>query len=295
MAIAIAHYALAPLSNQKFDAIKILLGCFPKNTFTRIFSAIGTYIGTLTCLHVVSFYVVLIHRAIEQHQIGTQVELINEQFQLAGSADALALIRESNHFPAPMIEQFRICPDSDDCLAQLVADDRLAVAVSKLHAMNSRRVRSNQIHCFDKREQIVEYPISVLIAAGNPWTGRINELTRWASEGGLVRKWCTDSATNRRKHYSNRNGPEVLTIGHVFIGLCLYLVMSIISVGAFAVEHIIHRRLQSSNAGRFWRWADKLIDGKRHYLLPDWLVREPKQRLVTFRRPIQKVRFGRFH
>lgn len=303
---AIHCYLHAPLDNLAHDIYRVIINILAVITNqsaqvnpTRIIgrmSMTGAYMfGLLVYTFTVSYYVMFIHMSILNHQISTRAELIIDRFQLAGSTHALTHIRDE--FPPAMIERYRVCPNLDDCLAQLVADDRLAVAISRQHARNSRRVPKQKIYCFDRREQIMDYPVSAWLPADDPWIERFNERFRWALEGGLLAKWRSDSQTPQQIKHSTAKGPEVLTMEHLFTAAVLYITFFVLSIFILSLEHLINYHMRKPSPSRFWRWADMMIDGKRHFLMPDMFFKKqpkPQRRRVKFRRPTHGIRFGRF-
>lgn len=158
----------------------------------------------------------------------------------------------------------------DALLKKLTNDDRLAIATPKRHAMSNQAVSRHNIYCFGENEQILAYPLSMFIRRDHPLQARINYLIQLAIEGGLIGKWTKDIERKFREESNQLMGPHILTVEHIFLGLVFLGLYTLFAIGAFIAEHIVHTRVNRPNAHRFWGVADMLIDGERHFLLPEW-------------------------
>lgn len=168
-----------------------------------------------------------------------------------------------------MIDEYRICPNVDDCLLDLPLDNRLAVATPRNTAMNNINIPNWKIYCFSNTEHIYDYPLSLFMQHEHPLLSRINRIVQMSMEGGLFTKWNLDCRNNinRSYNYYHANGSITLTLEHIFTGLVLYAVFVSFAIGAFIAEHIVHPIARRRNCARIWKWFDMLIDGDRHFLL----------------------------
>lgn len=181
------------------------------------------------------------------------------------------------HFqlPAEMIDRFTICEHIDDCLGQLAFDGHLAVITSRKHALANHRIPNWLIYCFEDRDRILGYPVSMFMPDRHALQQTFNHQIQLAVETGLYVKWTDDNRSPferispQQKHKILRSQ---LTVEHIFTGLALYIVFVTFSVGAFVAEHIVKRFVRRRNAGRFWKIAEMLIDGDRHFMLPKKLL-----------------------
>lgn len=165
-----------------------------------------------------------------------------------------------------MIAASHRCPVVDDCLIDLFDNARLAVAVSQRHAMNNPTLPESMIYCFADSEHIYRYPVSMIIRKDNPMLDAINEHIQWAVEGGLLVKWFKDIQATFNRAIDENLGPKKLAIENISAALFGYALFGMFAVCAFIAEHIVHRAARRSGAGRFWKIADMLIDGDRHFL-----------------------------
>lgn len=171
-----------------------------------------------------------------------------------------------------MIGQYNICENIDDCLARLVDDDHLAVIASKRHAMANHRIPNWLIYCFDNQDRILGYPVSMFMPNDDYQLHEsVNKFVQFAVETGLFVKWTKDSQSPFKQSKQPANTKFLthqLTIEQFFTGLAFYAVFTTFSIGAFVAEQIVKRFVRQPNAGRFWRIAEMLIDGDRHFMIP---------------------------
>lgn len=134
--------------------------------------------------------------------------------------------------------------------------------------MNNPVIPNWMIHCFEDTEHFYGYPVSMSIARNHPLESKINERIQWALEGGLLKKWTSESQSKFKEPIAAHVGPIVLTNEHISIGWMLYLLFLSFACGALIAEQIIYKMAQRPNPTRFWRTMHKWIDGERQYLLP---------------------------
>lgn len=277
--VAICFYFLSSLNHLEYDIYTIFLKCLlavtnaapnwnmPKTT-TRITIAFGLWCGILTHTIMIHFYIIFLNKTLYGYQISTQFELIDAKFKLAGSNSTLQMVKDSRRFPISMLDEFRICPNLDDCLEELSYDNRLAVAVSHMHAMNSHRVSSEMIYCFNDGEHIIEYPVSAMMSSDHPFFESVHRMAQLAFERGLFVKWLKDSSGRPRHMRPRRNHElQIQTIDHIMFAVMIYFLVISSAIITFVLEHVIFYKLQRDE-NRYWRWADMIIDGKRHFQLP---------------------------
>lgn len=191
-------------------------------------------------------------------------------------------MNESLQVPLHMLGQFVLCSNVDECVLRLADDDRLAVAVSLKHALNSGHIPQADIYCFIEQQNLYNYPIAMFIPNNSALRSKINTLIQWSLEGGLFVKWAKDASRvrqhekwldlgierNERRRYTDHD--YKLTIDHIFFGLVVYGSGMVIALFFFLFEHVLYSKVSPPNVHTFWQWAEKFIDGKRYFLVrPD--------------------------
>lgn len=176
------------------------------------------------------------------------------------------------YVPQRMIDDFKLCPDADTCLAQIKSNDYMAVAVAKAYVMNNPRWPNGDFFCFPDADRIQGYPISFFVSAHTHAThhsvlSRMNGVIQMAVEGGLLAKWSSDTEQTLMDDQPYTFGPQQLSFNRLFMPLCFYVSLTFIATIIFIVELIVHSKITRPNASRFWVIVNMAIDGKRHFLL----------------------------
>lgn len=101
----VLSYILAFFEQLPYDMYTVMLkmlqvilctpaAFFPKNVPSRILFAGGSYVGILVYTTIISFYMVIIKLSIDEHQIESRNELIDNKFHLAGDANTRIAIEK---------------------------------------------------------------------------------------------------------------------------------------------------------------------------------------------------------
>lgn len=179
-----------------------------------------------------------------------------------------------------MVKQFLLCSSVDECLRDLIHDDRLAVAVSLKHAMHSAYIPQSMIYCFTDNEVLYNYPIAMYLMPNHVLRPQINQIIKWSLESGLFVKWNRDNEHTIVGHNQRRPRTETglrLTFEHIFAGLALYTVGMGLAIFAFFFEHVVHPKARQKKPSRLWKWLDMIIDGRRHFLFRINIAPKPKK------------------
>lgn len=309
-------YLFSAVENQNIDLITAQLKIYQyiyastriSHTFyTHRFITGYALLAIIPALATVSaFYVLLIiYGKIYDHQIHTQNELIKNKYQLAGDENTFNILRNDGkvcnkckcsrfnfliisfifQFPSGMLNQYKICQYIDDCLVQLIDDDRLAVAISQKHALNNRLVASWNLNCFNGREIIYSYPLAIFTQSDHPLRQKIEQLTQMAVEGGLLNKWTSDATNEFKQEKLNKHYSKSLSIQQFafpFTALCCSCAISFV---AFLIEHIVYKLARTNGKyQKYWKFLDKCLDGRRLFFDNLQIVKIKRQvkKRVTF-------------
>lgn len=160
------------------------------------------------------------------------------------------------------MESYIVCADSSSCLDQLVQRGDVAVAMSRQNALATASDRD--IFCFNRANNIRNYSMTLLMRRERVHTPKWNRKIQQTFEGGLIGKWLEDLQNKKEKNSDGYIRPLTIEdMSGVFL-LC-GAVLSAAFI-AFVLELIIHHKLKDRNSHRFWRTADWMIDGRRHFL-----------------------------
>lgn len=165
-----------------------------------------------------------------------------------------------------LLERFKVCTDLDICLSQLDRNDRLVVAISREHALNSRLISTSQIYCFKNPETIYDYTLSILMHENFPLSKELDEFIRIASASGLIKRWrLVSRIRNVPKYDANEIG--ILKLDSLFGLLVIYFRMVFLLFITFCLELIVHKMVKKFNSSKMWMHIEMLIDSDRHFLL----------------------------
>lgn len=165
-----------------------------------------------------------------------------------------------------MLEQYEVCSNIDNCLGHLAINNRLAVAISKKRAMNNPQIPNWKLYCFDDKQQIMGYPVVMLMQSNHIRVSNIRKLTQMAMEGGLIAKWFADSGRYANQPLYNDASPRKFSLDQLFLPLVMYVMFVTFAILAFIAEHLIHFNAQMvrNKHRNFWKFAVRFIDGKRY-------------------------------
>lgn len=169
-----------------------------------------------------------------------------------------------------MIDGFSPCPELETCLQQLLHNDRLAVAISKRHAMSNSHIPDRKIYCFGESNQITNYPVAFLIRTDNPLKQRIEEIIEMAHQGGLMAKWTKDFRRSKGKKHNEHSGPIQFKLEHIFAANVYFILSHTAGTLTLITECLIDWNARRYPNNWFWRVAVIFIDGRR-YFLRNWL------------------------
>lgn len=147
-------------------------------------------------------------------------------------------------------------------MAHLRYNDKLAVAVSRLHATNS--INAPHIFCFAINENIYNYPVSMLIRKNHHLFDRINSIVYRSFESGLFTKWINDGTYFGYNRIDDHPYRVQFAIEHIAGAIIAYFTMGSMAIIALITEIIVDKKMRPRNVHQFWRLMNKLIDN-RHY------------------------------
>lgn len=159
-------------------------------------------------------------------------------------------------------QNFEICTYTDECLMRLRYDDKLAVAVSRLHAQNTPAVSQSEIFCFPRSDNIYSYSIAMPIKLDFHMLPVINYNIRQLFEFGLTERWNKLSqsiaANEEIKKILNSaaSGKDdslvVLTVPHITGAILIMFFGQFLSLIAFLTEIFVESRIRQKNCLKIW-------------------------------------------
>lgn len=171
-------------------------------------------------------------------------------------------------YPFKALRKFIVCKNLDICLSSIEQNSKLAVAISRKHALNSHSISSIKISCFEDSEIIYEYPLKFLTTKNFSYLNELNKFILMASSSGFINKWIKDQQISTYFHSeSQEKYYNQITIEH-FYG-CL-IILGCILIGIILIltlEIFIHKQTRKPNSSKYWKIIEMFIDPKRHFWL----------------------------
>lgn len=161
-----------------------------------------------------------------------------------------------------MRNNFELCIYTDECLKRLEYDEKLAVAVSRLHAQNTPALSQSKMFCFPRSRNIYSYSIAMPIKLDFHMLPVINYNIRQLFEFGLTERWNKLSqsiATNIeiKKILNSASSKKddrlvVLTVAHIMGAILVMFFGHFIALAAFLIETLVDQRIQHKNCAKIW-------------------------------------------
>lgn len=162
-----------------------------------------------------------------------------------------------------MRHNFELCINTDDCLKRLQYDEKLAVAVSRLHAENTPAISRSEMFCFPRSNNIYSYSVAMPIKLDYHILPVINYNIRNLFEFGLVERWNklgqSVAAALEIKYFLNKasDGHDdrlvVLTVPHIMGAILIMFFGHFVALITFLTELIVNRMIQQRNCTKFWQ------------------------------------------
>lgn len=159
-------------------------------------------------------------------------------------------------------KNFEICYYTDECLKRLEYDEKLAVAVSRLHAENTPAISRSEMFCFPRSRNIYSYSIAMPIKLDYHMLPVINYNIRQLFEFGLTERWNKLSqsiaANEEIKKILNQaaSGKDdqlvVLTVPHIMGALLIMSFGHFLALSTFFIELWINRKIKQIKCAKVW-------------------------------------------
>lgn len=182
----------------------------PRRGFIRCFIACLLFFGLNFAASYTSFLLSVLTTPRYDHQIANIHEAIHAQFKFTGAEYLMARFKE-NDDPVSLFLQsnYKSCYDMDKCLLDVKSNPRLAFAISRSHAMNSKEpVSDMDIFCFEKAYNVFSFSVVMLFKKDHHLLPMVNTLIRRITESGFVLKWQYDCESIKLKENLARHREE---------------------------------------------------------------------------------------
>lgn len=125
------------------------------------------------------------------------------------------------------------------------------------------------VHCFDRSEQLQTYSNVFFLRSDLPIFAEFSDVFERIVTSRLIPKWVKDLRIPSQL-IDDTASAKPFTLHSAIGPFCVCGPTLLLAIVVAIIEHIIYRQYSANRRSRFWRLAQKLIDGKRHYFLWNW-------------------------
>ncbi|KAH8384084.1 hypothetical protein KR009_012034 [Drosophila setifemur] len=207
-----------PLTLRLLFALSFLMGFFFSNTYQSFL------ISTLT-------------NPRSSHQIQTLEEIYSNRMTVMGTSENVRHLTKEGEIFKYIRERFQMCYNIVDCLNDAAHDEHIAVAISRQHSFYNPRIQRDSLYCFDRRESLYVYQVTMLLPKKYHLLHQINPVIQHIIESGHMQKWARDLDMRRKIHeeitrvredpfkaltYDQFRGAFVFSFGLLLVATCVF-------------------------------------------------------------------------
>ncbi|XP_050744319.1 uncharacterized protein LOC108030971 [Drosophila biarmipes] len=170
-----------PITLRQLFALSFLMGFFFSNTYQSFL------ISTLTTPR-------------SSYQIQTLEEIYSNRMTIMGTSDHVRHLNKEGEIFKYIREKFQMCYNLVECLNDAAQNEHIAVAVSRQHSFYNPRIQRDRLFCFDRRESLYVYLVTMLLPKKYHLLHQINPVIQHIIESGHMQKWARDLDMRRMIH-----------------------------------------------------------------------------------------------
>jgi len=133
-----------------------------------------------------------------------------------------------------------MCYNLVECLNDAAHNEHIAVAVSRQHSFYNPRIQRDRLFCFDRRESLYVYLVTMLLPKKYHLLHQINPVIQHIIESGHMQKWARDLDMRRMIHEEItkvREDPfKALTFDQFRGAIAFSAGLLMVASGVFAIE-----------------------------------------------------------
>ncbi|XP_043656921.1 uncharacterized protein LOC122622508 [Drosophila teissieri] len=170
-----------PFTLRQLFALSFLMGFFFSNTYQSFL------ISTLTTPR-------------SSYQIHTLQEIYSNRMTVMGTSEHVRHLNKDGEIFKYIREKFQMCYNLVECLNDAAQNENIAVAVSRQHSFYNPRIQRDRLYCFDRRESMYVYLVTMLLPKKYHLLHQINPVVQHIIESGHMQKWARDLDMRRMIH-----------------------------------------------------------------------------------------------
>nr|XP_036674341.1 uncharacterized protein LOC108014916 [Drosophila suzukii] len=210
-----------PITLRQLFALSFLMGFFFSNTYQSFL------ISTLTTPR-------------SSYQIQTLEEIYSNRMTIMGTSDHVRHLNKEGEIFKYIREKFQMCYNLVECLNDAAHNEHIAVAVSRQHSFYNPRIQRDRLFCFDRRESLYVYLVTMLLPKKYHLLHQINPVIQHIIESGHMQKWARDLDMRRMIHEEItkvREDPfKALTFDQFRGAIAFSAGLLMVASGVFAIE-----------------------------------------------------------
>uniref|UniRef100_A0A6P4EBX3 Uncharacterized protein LOC108038505 n=1 Tax=Drosophila rhopaloa TaxID=1041015 RepID=A0A6P4EBX3_DRORH len=134
------------------------------------------------------------------YQIQTLEEIYINRMTIMGTSENVRHLNKDGEIFKYIREKFKMCYNLVDCLNNAAQNEHIAVAVSRQHSFYNPRIQRDRLYCFDRRESLYVYLVTMLLPKKYHLLHQINPVIQHIIESGHMQKWARDLDMRRKIH-----------------------------------------------------------------------------------------------
>ncbi|BFF90770.1 uncharacterized protein DMAD_09234 [Drosophila madeirensis] len=174
------------------------------------------------------------------HQIESLEEIYSHRMIIMGSSENVRHLNKEGEIFKYIREKFQMCYNIVDCLNDAANNEHIAVAVSRQHSFYNPRIPRDRLFCFDRRESLYVYLVTMLLPKKYHLLHQINPIIQHIIESGHMQKWARDLDMKRMIHEEINRVREypfkALTLAQFHGAFAFSSGLLLISFGVFLIE-----------------------------------------------------------
>lgn len=236
----------------------------PRRVFIRLYIAFLLLYGMHFAAAYHSFLLSVLTTPRFAHQVATLHEAMAADYQFTGGENLKALFESSDKALLDLRYVYKPCFDMNKCLMELKFNDKLAVAISRQHAINARvPLNDEDMFCFDKSDNLFSFSVVMLFKNDHHLLPLVNMLIRRITESGFILKWKADSEFFKFMEEIKLRDPhenaEPINLGHLLGSFALMVIGLSLAIVAFVFEWLAYYLVRKRRNKFVQNYIEKFI------------------------------------
>lgn len=135
-----------------------------------------------------------------------------------------------------VLEKFVPCSNIDRCLAEVKDNYKLAVGLSRKHALNNPRINHGNLFCFPSKSSIYTYSVVIQTIDDYYFLNKMNTLISQFVENGFIVLWYRNSL-NLTTIEEDDGQPQSLTVHHMLGAFIVLAAGLLVATLTFVAEY----------------------------------------------------------